>query len=158
MYQLLKALKYMHTAGMLHRDMKVPLCQIITIYRIAKPPPPHCCCCGIRSRALARSLARSLSRATEEGAGVYQGTPTRGYRGVWRGSLRDIVRLHHMTMLNTVFSIVVYDFKYYIQHYYGEVDPAAAERDMPALKAAEVCVGFLCCLPVCSVTFLHNVM
>jgi serine/threonine protein kinase len=25
MYQLLKALKYLHTAGMLHRDMKVAL-------------------------------------------------------------------------------------------------------------------------------------
>ena len=25
MYQLLKALKYLHTAGMLHRDMKVPV-------------------------------------------------------------------------------------------------------------------------------------
>jgi mitogen-activated protein kinase 15 len=26
MYQLLKALKYLHTAGMLHRDMKVYMC------------------------------------------------------------------------------------------------------------------------------------
>jgi mitogen-activated protein kinase 15 len=28
MYQLLKALKYLHTAGMLHRDMKVYMCEL----------------------------------------------------------------------------------------------------------------------------------
>lgn len=84
MYQLFRSLKYMHSAQLLHRDIKVPA---------APAPAPRRCracaprSCGLASDASSHAAPACRSRATCcSTASARSSWPTLGWRAAWHRS------------------------------------------------------------------------